>query len=67
MIRVEVEPYCNDCLIFEPDVEEPKRAYAGDDVVCQTDTIIRCSHRGLCKRLVRFFERRAKNEDQEEN
>jgi len=27
-IRLEVEPYCDDCLDFEADVEKPKTYYA---------------------------------------
>ena len=33
MIRVEVEPYCHECLDFEPDLERPKRSVLhGDDL-----------------------------------
>ena len=57
MIRVEVEPYCNDCLMFDPDVEEPVRMYAEFGEVMQTDTIVRCSNRARCKGLVKYLEK----------
>lgn len=57
MIRVEVESYCDDCLAFEPDVEQPQRAYVDGMVFYQTDTVIRCEKRKLCARLVRYLEK----------
>lgn len=55
MIRVEVESYCDDCLAFEPDVEQPQRSYADGMVFYQTDTVVRCKKRKHCARLVQYL------------
>lgn len=57
MIRVEVDPYCDACLAFEPDVEYPQKAYGDGMVFYQTDTVIRCEKRKHCARLVRYLEK----------
>lgn len=63
MIRLAVEPYCEDCLVFDPDVDSPQKMYCGDDLVSQTDTIIRCSHRYRCAGIKRYLEREMKKEE----
>lgn len=55
MIRIEVEPYCNDCPAFEPDVEQPQRCFADDILFYQTDTVVRCKKRKHCARLVQYL------------
>lgn len=57
MIKLEVEPYCEDCLIFDAEVESPQKYYCGCDLVSQTDTIIHCSHRSTCASLMRYLKR----------
>lgn len=57
MIKLDIQPYCQNCLNFEADVEPPKRAYAGSDIVCQTDTIVRCERRKYCENMKRYLER----------
>ena len=64
MIRVEVEPYCDACCAFEPDVESHKKAYGDGMVYYQTDTVVRCEKRNHCKRLVAYLERKVKEEAQ---
>lgn len=56
MIRVEVQDYCQSCLEFEPDVERPTLLYAHNEVVAQTDTVIRCKHCNRCENIKRFIE-----------
>ena len=54
-IRLEVQPYCEDCLDFEADVEKPAIYYANFKVVeTYGDTIIRCSHRDFCERIKNY-------------
>lgn len=62
MIRLEIQPYCDNCLNFDPDVKEPQRFYCGSDAVSQTDTVIRCSHRNECERLLRYLKNATKEE-----
>ena len=51
MIRVEVQDYCQSCLEFEVDVENPTLLYVASKVVEQTDTVIRCKHRTRCENI----------------
>ena len=63
MIRLEVEPYCEDCLVFDPDVESPQKVYCGCDLVSKTVTIVRCSYRNRCAGIKRYLEREMKKEE----
>ena len=63
MIKLDVQPYCEDCLMFDADVEKPTRMYGCDGVreaIIQTDTIVRCSRRKLCEGLKRHLEKEMK-------
>ena len=44
-IQLEVQPYCQDCMVFDPDVERPQKAYTFDEELVISDTIVRCSRR----------------------
>ena len=62
-IKLEVQSYCENCLIFDADVERPAKLYDGDMPSYQTDTVIRCSRRNTCARLIRYLaEERIKGE-----
>ena len=67
MIKLDVQPYCEDCLMFEADVEKPARMYGCDGIreaaIIQTDTIVRCSRRKLCEGLKRHLEKEMRGED----
>ena len=64
MIKLDVQPYCEDCLMFEADVEKPARMYGCDGIreaaIIQTDTFVRCSRRKLCEGLKRHLEKEMK-------
>ena len=70
MIRVEVQPYCENCRVFEADVEKPVVSYEKvidpinlggvTTVVHQTDTVVRCVRRNQCENIKRFLERQEK-------
>lgn len=62
MINIEVEGYCHQCLDFHPDVTPPERLYSGNDVVHQSDTIIRCKYRKRCAGIKRYLEQQAKQD-----
>lgn len=51
MIRLEVAKYCHPCRFFEPEVIGPEVAYAGDEIIYQSDTIVRCANHERCKAL----------------
>ena len=70
MIRVEVQPYCEKCRVFEADVEKPEVTYTRTydpmslhgfkEITLQTDTVIRCVRRNQCENIKRFLERQEK-------
>ena len=51
MIRLNVKPYCHNCLEFEADVEKPEIMYAHNEELAVTDTIISCKHRNRCEAI----------------
>ena len=61
MIKLDIQRYCEDCLMFDADVEKPTRLYGCDGIreaaIIQTDTIVRCSRRRLCEGLKRHLEK----------
>lgn len=70
-IKLEIQPYCENCTIFDADVERPRKLYkTGATVidpyeVFQTDTIVRCEYRNTCTGLMRYLEKeRQKGEQQ---
>lgn len=56
-IKLEIQPYCENCPIFEADVENSQKCYGNGMVFYLTDTIIRCSRRSLCAGLKRYLEK----------
>lgn len=66
MIRVEVEPYCQECLDFEPDLKRPEKTilYGLDpcekpiELVTVSDSIIRCKYRNRCRKIKEYLEKR---------
>ena len=62
MIRVEVEPYCQQCLDFSPDVTRAERLFYGEGELVLNDTIIRCEHRKRCAGIKRYLDQQMKGE-----
>ena len=67
MIKLDIQSYCEDCLMFEADVEKPARMYGCDGIreaaIIQTDTVVRCSRRKLCEGLKRHLEKEMRGEN----
>lgn len=57
MIRIDIQPYCDDCLDFTPDVDSPVSYDADRRIVRQSDTIIHCKYRNRCKNMVRYLQK----------
>lgn len=57
MITIDVQPYCESCLDFTPDVDGPVRYYGDQKVICQSDTIVRCKYRKRCENMVRYLQK----------
>lgn len=64
MIRLEIKPYCENCMEFEADVEKPALIYADFSLYEQIgDTVIRCKHRTHCAWVMEYAEKRLKGEN----
>lgn len=57
MIVLDIQPYCHDCLVFDPDVERPQKVYNLDEELVISDTVIRCSRRRTCAGIKRYLEK----------
>lgn len=66
MIRLDIQPYCNACCDFDPDVTKPERStlIAGPDAVTvvQSDTIVRCKYAKRCESIKRYLDSQTKKE-----
>ena len=59
MIKLKVEDYCHECPAFEADVDTSGWY---DPQSQEEDTIIRCRYRKRCANMVRYLERKLKND-----
>lgn len=64
-IQLEVQPYCQDCLVFDPDVERPQKVYNLDEELIISDTVIRCSRRRTCAGIKRYLEKELQKGEKE--
>lgn len=64
MIRLEVEPYCENCLIFKPEVEPPQKRYCGCNLIAVSDTVIYCQLRGTCAGIARYLKREMQKKEE---
>lgn len=67
MIRLVVKEYCDACMDFSPDIERPIKMHSGDGEVIQTDTVIKCEHRGRCESIRRYLERQQEKAGESRN
>lgn len=64
MIVLDIQPYCQDCLVFDPDVERPQKVYNLDEELIISDTVIRCSRRRTCAGIKRYLEKELQKGEQ---
>ena len=60
MIKLEVELYCQNCPLFEADVEKDNELVYNpllNDTIRSCDTVIRCARRYSCDEIYRHIER----------
>lgn len=67
MITLDVKPYCQSCLDFEPDVEKPEKLYAesmdGEEIeLILSNTVIRCKYRKRCEAIKRYLDKQKEND-----
>lgn len=66
MIRLDIQPYCNACCDFDPDVTKPERSTfttgLNEITVVQSDTIVRCKYAKRCESIKRYLDYQAKKE-----
>lgn len=57
MVKIEVPRYCNDCDMFDPEVISRPMHAEGlmDGTITVGDTVIKCSNRNLCARLMKHL------------
>lgn len=60
MIKLEVEDYCHSCEAFKPIAEE-ESIYPVNVMI--PDTYVRCVYRKRCANMVRYLERKMKNNE----
>lgn len=65
MIKLNVEEYCHDCQEFEPDIETTDWHITMNQNDNIRDTIIRCHYRNRCVNMIRYLERKMKNNEKE--
>lgn len=65
MIVLDIQPYCQDCLVFDPDVERPQKVYNLDEELIISDTVIRCSRRRTCAGIKRYLEKELQKGEKE--
>lgn len=61
MITLDVKPYCQSCLDFEPDVEKPEKLYGESIEYIISDTVIRCRYRKRCEAIKRYLDKQKEN------
>lgn len=62
MIRLEVQPYCQECLDFEADVDKAELISDGSVRRLQSDTIVRYERRRRCESIRKFLEQKMKGD-----
>ena len=63
MIRLDIEDYCNNCTMFEPEVvERPISLDSFDGSTLHGDTIIKCINCNICKNLMEHLQTRFREE-----
>ena len=64
MIRLDIQPYCEQCCDFDPDVTKPVKntIYSDEPIVLQTDTIVRCKNAKRCEHIKRYLEQQSRGD-----
>ena len=64
MIRLDIQPYCEQCCDFDPDVTKPVKntIYSDEQIVLQTDTIVRCRNAKRCEHIKRYLEQQSRGD-----
>lgn len=63
MIVIDVQPYCEECINFDPDVEKhvfyTETSETGKETtIYKPKTTIRCKSRRICEHIKRYLEKR---------
>lgn len=60
MIKLDIQPYCEECMMFDAEVQGPEKLYGYDgtrETIFQSDTIVRCTNRKRCEGIRRYLEK----------
>ena len=68
MIKLTVDPYCENCPEFEPDVDKDIHTYRSSDfrligTVAECDTTITCKHKLRCESMIRQLKKEQEKND----
>ena len=64
MIKLDIQPYCESCYDFEPDVTRPcKLSNISGECIIMTDTIVRCEYAKRCENILRYLKQQSVKED----
>lgn len=69
MIKLNIEPFCENCPYFEPDVEKAEIRSLFNSMENESidfiyrDTIIRCEKRSICENIKNYLKTRLDNEE----
>lgn len=62
-IRLEIEPYCDNCDEFQPEVNKNAAYNDLTDDLMYCDTIITCKHANMCRSIKRYLDKGRKSND----
>ena len=62
MIQLDIQPYCEQCYDFEPDVIKPRKLTDTFGEYILSDTIIRCEHAKRCENIRRYLKQQSTKE-----
>ena len=64
MIKLDLAPYCENCVEFEPIVDKNMVYDPGDVPILLGPILVQCEHRHKCREIFYYMEREKKNATQ---
>ena len=56
MIEIKIQPYCEECRDFEPEVEKNEIESFFGNIIC--DTEITCRNKDRCEKMIEYLKER---------
>lgn len=61
MIKLDIEPYCQECAHFEAEVERTN--IFADHACVKADTHVRCTHKLFCRNILNMLKENLQQEE----